>query len=739
MQRRVDSNTYFLWGVLLIIYLLTFDGKFDSIDELNLYAITESVVQQGRPYVPQMKFAAYHNPVGSHELGLPIVAAPLYMLAKDLPFVDNIYFVMILNPLIVALSATLIYLTAKELKYSTTASLVAAVAYGLGSLGWPYALSFYREPLVGFLWLVSTYNFVKWRVIANRRYLYSGLLILFLAPFVKINIIFCLPFVLLIAQRPNRRWVWRTYMMIGVGSALGILVLFQLLYHWRTGQWWDYVHILQINPKQWLLRVYGQLFSPVKGLVFYMPVIVLAVPGLWLLGKRYLFVATGVALTFLVLVSAVSFYPAWHGGQSWGPRLLIPAIPLVLISIASLWDQTPYPFLRGGIGALLLISICIQFTASTNDWWKGYAPLFTLNPTPENNVGLSLRYISLSPPLVLLREWKFDDLTLLWFRRDAAGIWYRQIGIGVFLSGCLFSIVYFWWFQRDKPPYFRVGLPVLSALLILQLGGKGNMIGYPGLSPETAQNIAKWVRFRGNSPYTLVTVSNEFHIYFYLGLLKGDFVHYWYSPSQRAQFEEILEYNKGTWLTLVVDHVHIQPSDSGKELEWRLNQQLFRTDAQWFDGYELVRYALLPSAHWTWQPFGQAIGPFYFGEFAINTTQLFPDKVLGVQLQVCKKMAEIPADYKIFLHLIKDDGALVHGPDGSLQYGGIDVNQWPLGDCIVEKRGIYVPPGVPGGTYNLILGVYTSDGPIMAVDKTGALVKYQVLTSVNVYNTSIER
>ena len=735
MQKRVDSNAYFLLGLLLMIYLLTFDGKFDSIDELHLYALTESLVQQGRFYVPQMKFAAYHNPVGSHELGLPIVAAPLYMLAKNLQPVNNIYFVMMLNPLIVALSATFIYLIARTLKYSIAASLLAAIACGLGSLEWPYALSFYREPLVGFLWLASVYNFVKWHTVANHRYLYSGLFMLLLSPLVKINIIFCIPFILLITQRPNQRWAWRTYLIIGIGSALGTLILFQLLHYWRTGQWWNYVHILQINLNQVLLRIYGQLFSPVKGLIFYMPIIVLVAPGLWLLGKRYPILAIGVALTFLVLVGAISFYPVWYGGQSWGPRLLIPALPLILISIASLWDQFPHPFLRGGILAILLTSICIQFVASTNDWWKGYAPLFAINPVPENNVGLSLRYILLSPPLVLLRKWRFDELTLLWFRRDPAGIWHRQIGIGMCLFGCLLSIAHSWLFQRDKSPYLRVGLPLLLAVLILQLGGKDNVSGYPGLSPETARNIVKWVRFQDNSPYTLVTVSNEFHIYFYLGLLKGDFIHHWYSPSERVHFEEILEHTKGDWLTLVVDHVHIQPTDSGKELEWWLNQQLFRTDAQWFDGYEVIRYALLSSANWTWQPFRQAIGPFYFGEFAVNTTQLFPGEVLGVQLQVCKKTAEISTDYKIFLHLMRDDGVLVHGPDGSLRYGGIDVNQWPLDDCIIEKRGIYIPPDVLRGTYDLILGVYTQDGPIVAADKTGALVKYQTLTHINIHNT----
>ncbi len=722
-------------GVLLVAYLLTFNGQFHSIDEFNLYAMTESLVQLGSTSVPQTNFAAYHNQVGEHEIGFPIVAVPLYALAKNFKFLNNIYFVMLLNPFLVALSSALIYLIARELDYSASGSAFSAFAYGFGSLGWFYALSFYREPLVGFLLLVSIYGMLGWRNLGNRSLLYIGILALLLSPLVKVNILFSLPFLFLVARKRDQNWTWRTYVAVSA-VLLGVFLLFQLLYYWRTGGWWDYLQILQTTPYQILLRIYGQLLSPVKGLVFYMPIFVLAMFGLWNMRRRHPFVTTGLGLAFMALLGATSFYSVWYGGQSWGPRLLVPIIPIIMIPLAGLWDRLERWPLRVLVLLLFLVSVSIQFAVATNDWWKGYKPLHALDPFPEKNVGLSWRHISLTPPWVLLKTWRFSDSTLLWLRKNALDVWSCQIGIGVSLVLCLLSVAALWRLLKGKPQPLWIVMPVLPALLIMQLGDRHITVGYPGLSPDNAEVIADWTKFRGEDPYTLVTMSNEFHIYFYTGLLTGDFVHHWYSPNQLDHFEGILQNTKGPWLSLVADRVHIEPSYSGKELERWLNNNFYRFDAHWVGGYELIRYANFLSANWTWQPVQYKVGPFYVGKFAVNTNQLEHHEALGIQLQLCKSN-EIPSSHKIFLHLLRQDGEILPGLDGAIRYNGLDTTQWQRGDCLIERRGIYVPKDAQPGAYDLVLGVSTSEGPVMLTDTTGVSSPYKPLISVDISGSDL--
>jgi len=709
--RSIELNACALFALLLVLYFLTFNGQFGSIDELNLYAMTESLVQNGTIEVPQVNFAAYHNPVGKHEIGFPLAAMPLYWLSRNSQAVNNIYIVMLLNPLLVSASAVFIYLSAKRLGQSSTASLVAAFAYGLGSLGWPYALTFYREPLVGFLWILGIYGLISWRMTENKWWGGLGAIAILLSPLVKVNVSFSIPFLFLVTQKNLLAQKKHTYVIWGIALA-GMFVVFQGLYYLRTGYWWNFSQSLTtISLIQVFLRLHGQLLSPIKGLVFYMPVIILAGPGLYQLWRRHRSVAAGIILASLSLLGATSFYGMWYGGQSWGPRLLVPVLPIVLIAIAPLWDRFQRPVARALMLSLLAISTIVQTAVATNPWWKGYAPFHKLALTPENNVGLSLRHVALSPPWVLLRNWQSKDLNLLWLHVDKFGEWRTHIVIGVVLALCFLGIIAIWRLRIAQKAGFLALLPLIPAIAVLQIAGGNIIVGYPGLSKETAQNLAAWVRFNNRDPYTLVTLSNEFHIFFYTGLLKGDFIHHWYSPNQTDQFENILENTKGQWLFLVEDHVHVEPAYSGRDMEWWLNNQLYRFDSQWLDGYELIRYGILPSDGWDSIPIQNEFGPFHIKEVAVNTTALHANNVLGIQLHICKS-AEISDNHRIFLHLLAD-GEIIKGLDGPVHYGAPDTNQWEIGECLIEKRGIYIPPEANAGTYDLIAGVYSlgDEGP----------------------------
>ena len=729
-----DPNAFLIFGILLIIYLLTFNGQFTSIDELNLYSMSESLVQTGGIAVPQVNFAAYHNPVGNHEIAFPLAAAPFYWLSIRSQVVNNIYFVMLLNPLLVAATSAFIYLSARKLDYSVTGSTIAAFSYGIGSLGWYYALTFYREPLVGFLWTTGVYGLISWRNSGNKWWGGVGAMLILLSPLAKVNILFSSPFLFLIALKDNQALKKRSYIILGV-ILVSMFVVFQSLYFWRSGSEWNYFNIISSNNLIRVLpRLYGQLFSPIKGLIFYMPVFLLVIPGLYYLYRKHRFTALGIGLTFLSLLVVVSFYAAWYGGQSWGPRLLVPIIPILMIPLASLWDGVEKRSVHVLIIVVLLMSIGLQLPVVTNNWWKGYAPFYDLDPKPEQSVGLSFHYLALSPPWIMLKNWAANDLTLLWLQTDKSGAWHVDFMLGFTLLVCLFCLIVFWKFGITQKIGFFVLLPVLVAIIVWQVVGGRISVGYPGMTEKTGREIANAARYAEFEPYTLVTLSNEFHIYFFEGFLKGDFVHHWYSPNQLEGFDDILENTKGQWLSFVVDRVHIEPGYTGKELERWLNEQFFRFDAQWFDGYELMRYAVMPSENWSWQSVQYEFGPFLFDEFAVNTAELEPHDVLGVQIEVCS-LAEIPEDHQLFVHLL-GSGGTVEGLDGSIRYGGVDVAQWQPDMCFIERRGIYIPPDVSAGSYDLVIGVYTLDGPIMPTDGAEGSVTYQTLMKVNINDDS---
>jgi hypothetical protein len=119
-----------------------------------------------------------------------------------------------------------------------------------------------------------------------------------------------------------------------------------------------------------------------------------------------------IALPMLTTAVAYSSYGSWYGGQSWGPRFLVPAVPLIMLALAPLWDATKQRWLRTCYLGILAVSLVIQLGVVTADWWPGYESLFESGPNPEDNAGLQPAKILLSPQL---RAWGMDIVDLLWF------------------------------------------------------------------------------------------------------------------------------------------------------------------------------------------------------------------------------------------------------------------------------------------------------------------------------------
>lgn len=722
-----------IFGLLLPLYLLTFSGSFTAIDELALYVRAESLVQQGSLDVPQLYFSSYHNPVGALEPGLPILLAPLYWLAQQHNHFNSIQMALLFNPFCTAITAALVYAIGRRLGYSSRGATVAALAYGLASLAWPYTRSLYREPLVGLGWATGLYGLVAWRYGGRPVWgLVAGMALVFTLA-VKVTALVGLPFILLaaLARSDNRQRLVKVLILLLVILA-GAGALVQILAVSRFGSAWNWQRVLDWHWQTGLLRIYGQLFSPGKGLVFYAPAVLLVGPGLAFTWRRHRAVSLAIAMTLLALAAAYSSYRVWYGGQSWGPRFLVPALPLLMVPIAALWDGRPGRLDRGVCLALLLASGAIQLSVVTADWWVGYKPLYESASEPEDTTGLRPTNVHLSPPLVQLRNWRPRHLDLLWLYARPDGSWVYSawlatgLGLAVIVAagGVLASG------GRRLPPAWPV---VPSALAVAALLGWGPAAtrDQSGLPTGQGRELAAWAAEAQPPSYTLVTVSNEFGMYYYLGFLKGDFTHYWYSPAQTSGFEAVLQETAHPWLSLVVDRVHVQPENSGKDMEWWLNEQFYRASSQWIGDFEVVRYADLRAADWRWYATHYDFGRvFAIVEFALNRQQGYPGEVLGVQLKV-RRSGPWPSYHHLFLHLV-GPGVQITGHDGPIRYGGTVALTWQEGEELLERRALLIPADAAPGRYDLIMGFETPEGRLPVTDAAGVSSEYAILTQIDI-------
>jgi hypothetical protein len=114
---------------------------------------------------------------------------------------------------------------------------------------------------------------------------------------------------------------------------------------------------LGLGSPEWS-RLPALLVGPYRGLLYYAPILGLAMPG-WavLLARRAWEMAVVPPLAGLAMILVNLSYPEWTGGWSTGPRLLVPMLPFAMVPVAGLLAEFPRWGTRLAVGLTLLGAI----------------------------------------------------------------------------------------------------------------------------------------------------------------------------------------------------------------------------------------------------------------------------------------------------------------------------------------------------------------------------------------------
>ena len=160
-QRR--NIAIFLALFLFSIYLFIYRGGFHSIDEVSMYAVTESLVKFGQFNTNQIAWTQWTtsqaeaqgffgqdgNVYSKKGVALSLAQAPFYWLGLMLPGLGMLQTVSLLNAAITAATGLLIFMMAHRMGYSLITAIVTSLVFGLATISAVYAKYLFSEPLAG--------------------------------------------------------------------------------------------------------------------------------------------------------------------------------------------------------------------------------------------------------------------------------------------------------------------------------------------------------------------------------------------------------------------------------------------------------------------------------------------------------------------------------------------------------------------------------------------------------------
>jgi len=356
-----------LFLFLNFLFLLTSSGRVRTIDELTVDFQAESLVTRGSFAVPQALAARTYygkrdregNPQAPYGAGQAVLLAPWYMLGRVLsavvpgippPARDAALDAAVVSSsaTFAALAAALAFLLLARLGLPAGASAAAALILALGTPVFAYSSWLFSEPLVAAMLLAAAlvlFSGPREAPVALLRSVAAGLL-LGGAIWVRPAHVIAVPvFVFGLLLRDRARGILPACVVAGVSSVFAAAYL--LRNDFLFGSFFDFGYPVMAEGGKRLnsfstplsTGLFGFLLSPGKSLFLFAPPLLVALAGLPALARRDRGLAVVAGFTPVVYLLFYAGYAQWEGGYSFGPRYLVPVIPLLMLALGPLWAQ----------------------------------------------------------------------------------------------------------------------------------------------------------------------------------------------------------------------------------------------------------------------------------------------------------------------------------------------------------------------------------------------------------------
>ncbi|MFH1313275.1 MAG: hypothetical protein ABIJ00_08605 [Candidatus Eisenbacteria bacterium] len=292
----------------------------------------------------------------------------------------RVFFTALTNAVVAAGLCVLFWMLLRSFGISSGLAFGGTLLLGFATPLWVYSRDLFAEPVFACC-LVATFYLLRepGAVGEHRNLVFAGLAsslgILARMSFAPIVVIFA---VYLIFRSGNLRAGSRRALTYGLYCLPGIMIV-AILNLTRFGglTLTGYHTAFDKGFSAPLGRgLFWNLASSYRGILLYAPPVLLFVAGFASFGRKYRAELVLIASIAIYVFVVYSKWWAWHGGWCWGPRFLLPIIPLLILPGIVVMSERPrwgipLGILLGAVGFVVQLgAILINYTAAYSYWIK---------------------------------------------------------------------------------------------------------------------------------------------------------------------------------------------------------------------------------------------------------------------------------------------------------------------------------------------------------------------------------
>lgn len=690
--------------LLFAVYWLTASGAFRSIDEQAVFAVSRNLVYHGRvdesslfwasPYDEQARVGLDGELYSKYGIGHSLLVAGAIGLARLIPGAGLASSAMLLNSLATALTAFFLILAAARLGYSARASVSLGLLYGLATYAWVYAKTLFSEPLVALAWTILVWLLLPG--VTRGRALLAGVAMAAAVAIRPASIVLALPFALLLWERRPAELLRR---LLWYGLPIALTALALLAFNWqRFGDPMQFGYSETFDGSL-LAGLAGFLVSADRSIFLFAPPLLALFWGFPPFVRRHGALGWRLLAIGAFTVILYSLWPVFWGGPVWGPRYVLPVLPLLLLltvpAVERAWQERGWP--RWAMLFVAVLGVAIQL------------PGVLWNSLPQTQQ-LGQRH-----PLWTLRP------QAAWL--DVAWLTGRPQGALLAAAGALLALAALLRPRRWLVATAGVALAAASLLLLSWLGQ--SQLGYPTRAPYTSTLARLEEASRPGdalllNPAPYQNPLDQLVWFLNAAGAKAPFYGLYRVPDgegqpSTARVQRLAQSHPRLWLLTE----GVGPGDPSSVNERELAQRAFFAGTEWLeDGFRLSRFeAPLPAVA------SGSPGAVLSDMAVLDGWELRRSDADPTSWQVTLRWQPLQpsaAPLHSFVQALDgESGALLAAWDGVPQAGFAPTFAWQAGQPVEERIALALPADSASRPVRLIAGLYdpatgqrltTSDG-----------------------------